>query len=104
MNEDEKKLLEETARLTKENHKMLKSMHRKQTVGAIWSAIKWILIVLFTIWSWIILQPFIERMQTLATQVHETTQTVNGLKMQAEGAYDTSGLQDLFNAFRMGSQ
>jgi len=104
MNEDEKKLLEETARLTKENHKMLRTMHRAQTIGAIWSALKWILIILITIWSWIILQPFLVKTQELYTQVQETTETVNGLKVKAEGAYDTSGLQDLFNAFRMGNQ
>lgn len=104
MTEEEKKLLEETARLTKENHKLLKSLHRKQTMASIWSALKWLLIILITIWSWIALQPMIERLEALYTQVQETSQTVNDLKVGAEGAIDSSGLQDLFNAFRMGSQ
>lgn len=104
MTEEEKKLLEETARLTKENHKLLKSMHRKQTVASVWSALKWLLIILVTIWTWIALQPMLKQVEALYTQVQETSQTVNELKVGAEGAIDASGLQDLFNAFRMGSQ
>jgi len=104
MNEEEKRLLEETARLTKENHKILKGMQRKQALGALWSTIKWIVIILFTIWSWMLVQPYIERMQRLYEQVQETSNTVNDLKVKAETTLNPSGLQDVLNVFRMGSQ
>jgi hypothetical protein len=104
MTEEEKKLLEETARLTKENHKMLKGLHRAQMMTSFWGAIKWIAIVAVTIWSWMVLQPYLVQMQKLYSQVQETSNTVNDLKVKAGGALDTTGLQDALNALRMGTQ
>ena len=104
MTEEEKKLLEETARLTKENHKMLKGLQRAQVMASFWSALKWIAIVAITIWSWMVVQPYLTQMQKLYTQVEESSKAVNDLKVKAGGALDTTGLQDALNALRMGTQ
>lgn len=104
MTEEEKKLLEETARLTKENHKMLKGLHRAQVMASFWGATKWIVIVAVTIWSWMVVQPYLTQMQKLYTQVEESSKAVNDLKAKAGGALDTTGLQDALNALRMGTQ
>ncbi|MEY2640780.1 MAG: hypothetical protein RL150_173 [Candidatus Parcubacteria bacterium] len=102
MTEEERQLLQETARLAKENHKLLKSLHRKQTMTAVWSTIKWGIIIVITLWTWIALQPTLERMQDLYTQVQATSETVNGLKVGAENAIDTAGFSDLLNLLGTG--
>lgn len=104
MEPQDRKLLEETAKLAKENHKMLKSMHRKQSLATIVSVIKWIIIVIVTLWAWVLIQPMIEQVAQLYTQVQDTSKAVADLKVQADGALENSGLQDLLNIFRMGSQ
>lgn len=104
MNPEEKKLLQETADLAKKNNKILRGMQRKQTIASIFSAIKWVIIIGFTIWSLYIIQPFLEQTLALYKQVQETTNTVNELKVKADGAFDSSGLRNLLDTFKINGQ
>ena len=104
MNEDEKKLLEETAELTKKNNKILRGMQRKQTFSSVISIVKWVIIIGITLWSYYLIQPFLEQTMALYGQVQETSQSINELKVKADSALDTSGLQNLLDAFKINGQ
>lgn len=104
MTPEEKQLLEDTLRLSKENNKILRTMRRSQFWANIISYIKWIILVIITIWSWVILQPYFDKMTQMYAQVQETTKTVGDLKVKAEGAFDGSGLQNILDTFRIGTQ
>lgn len=102
MTPEEKRLLEETAQLARESNKILKKMRRGQLIGNIIHSLKWILIVIVTVWSWVLIQPYFEKMMMMYAQIQETTETVNDLKVKTNTAFDSSGLQNLLQTFRIG--
>lgn len=111
MNEEEKRLLKETAELTKKNHKILKSIQQKARFATIFAFIKWIIILGFAVWSYYLLEPFIEQTKALIVQVQQTTNTVSELKDKADEAFDiknsgigVSGLQNLLDTFKINGQ
>lgn len=104
MNPEEKNLLQETADLAKKNNKILRGMHRKQTLASIFSTIKWIIIIGLTIWSYYLIQPYLDQMLALYNQVQETSQSINELKVKADGAFDPSGLRNLLDTFKINGQ
>ncbi|MBP9763446.1 MAG: hypothetical protein KBD10_01725 [Candidatus Pacebacteria bacterium] len=103
MTPEEKRLLEETAELSRENNKILKKMRRGQFIGNIIHSLKWIVVLIFTIWSWVLIQPYFESLMKTYSNIQETTQTVKDLKVQTNTALDSSGLQNLLETFRIGS-
>jgi amino acid transporter len=102
MTPEEKRLLEETVELSRENNKILKKMRRGMFIGNIIGSLKWILLIIFTIWSWVLVQPYFESILNMYSQVQETSQTVNEFKTQTNTAWDSSGLQNLLETFRIG--
>ena len=104
MNEEEKKLLEETAELARKNNKILKGMQRKQNFSSIISIVKWTIIIGITLWSYYLIQPFLEQTLSMFNQIQETSQSINELKVKADGSFDTSGLQNLLDAFKINGQ
>ena len=103
MTPEEKQLLQETADLAKENNKILKKMRRGQFIGNIIGSLKWILLIIFTIWSWVLVQPYFEAMMNAYTQIGEASKSVNNLRTQTNTAFDSSGLQNLLEMFKIGT-
>ncbi len=104
MNPEEKQLLEEAVKLSKENNKILHKMRRGQFLGNLFSYVKWILIIIITVWSWVVLQPYLDNMMNMYQQVQDATKSVNELKVKAESSLDASGLQNIIDKFRIGTQ
>lgn len=97
-------MLSEALQLSKENNKILKGMRRGQIIANIIHSIKWVLIIIITIWSWFLVQPYFEKMLQMYVQVQEASQSVNDLKVKTDSAMDISGLQNLLETFRIGTQ
>jgi len=53
--------MEELLTLTRDNNRMLHSMHRKMIMGQVMSVIYWIIIIGASGWSYYLLQPYIEK-------------------------------------------
>jgi len=104
MNPEEKRLLEDNLRISKENQKMIKSLYKRQLLATVWSVLKWTVIIIALIWSWYVVQPLIEQTQAMYQQVQQTTETVGEFRTGAGNVFGGSGLQDMLNVFRMGSQ
>lgn len=85
MNGDKNSLLEKTYELAKENNKILKSIQRKERFGTIMRVIKWIVIIIFLVWSYNFIQPFLEQLQAVYAGIQDTADSVNELKVQAQG-------------------
>ncbi|MFA7193404.1 MAG: hypothetical protein WC087_00610 [Candidatus Paceibacterota bacterium] len=102
MTPEEKRLLQETADLAKENNQILRKMRRGQFIGNIIHSLKWIILIIITIWSWVLIQPYFEKMLMMYAQIQETTESVNQFKTQTNTALDSSGLQNLLQTFRIG--
>lgn len=107
MDDDQYELLKKTAKLSKANYKMLKSMKRQQTIGSIVSLIKWIVIIAITIWSYYLIEPWIEQTKNMIEQVQETTQNVKEFQENTSnsfGNFDPTGLQNLLDKFKISDQ
>lgn len=92
---NDKELLEKTYNLAKENSKILKGIQRKSRISSTIGIIKWILIILITIWSYSLIQPVIGQMQEVYGTVQETSDTIKDLQ-------DSSGIGNLLNIFKGG--
>lgn len=88
MSEDNSSLLEKTYELAKENNKILKSIQRKERFGTIVRVIKWAFIVIFLVWSYSFIQPFLDQLQAVYSGIQDTKDAVGELKVQAEGFGD----------------
>jgi cytoskeletal protein RodZ len=104
MSPEERKMLQDTLDLSRENNEILRKMRRGQFVANIIHSLKWIVLIIITIWSWLLIQPYFERMMDMYSQVQEATQSVNELKVKTDSAIDASGLQNLLETFRIGTQ
>jgi len=104
MTPEEKQMLSEALQLSRENNKILKGMRRGQFIANIIHSIKWIVLIVITIWSWLLIQPYFERTMQIYSQMQEATESVNSLKVKADSMVDTSGLQNLLETFRIGTQ
>lgn len=102
MTPEEKQLLQDTARLAKENNIILKKMRRGQLIGNVLGSLKWILLIIFTIWSWVLVQPYFESVMNTYTSIQEASNNVNDFKTQTNTAWDSSGLRNFFETFRIG--
>ena|SRR3989338_567893 len=63
MNPEEQKMLERTLRLSEENNKILKKMHRSIQWGRFIHAVYWIIIIGSAVGAYYFLQPFFEVFQ-----------------------------------------
>ena len=63
MDDESKKLLEDTLELTKENNEMLRHMRRSQKFSFILRAIYWFVIIGIALGSFYFLQPYIDGLQ-----------------------------------------
>lgn len=93
MNEEEKALLEESIKLSRENNKILRGMQRNARIERFWHLLKWIVIVVITIWSYFLIQPYL-------VQLQEAYQNIQGAKnavsdIQGKIPFDSSQIQDI---------
>ena len=62
MSPEEKKLLEETLALTKENNEMLRSMKRSMRFARMMTIIYWVLIIGSALGAYYFIQPYIDQL------------------------------------------
>lgn len=79
MSPEEKKLLEETAELSRENNKMLHQLHRSLVWGRIWHITYWVIIIGASIGAFYFIQPYIESLKSLYGQVQDTQSNIGSL-------------------------
>ena len=78
MNPEERKILEETYRLAKENNKSLKKIRRHMTYGTIFRLIYWGVIIGAGIGLFYFLQPYLENLSNVYSGFTDQINTVNG--------------------------
>jgi hypothetical protein len=81
MNPEEKQLLQETAELTKENNKILKSMRRSARLSAFLRFVYWAVILGGAVASYYFIQPYLNAV-------------VNGYSEIQKGISDVKGVSD----------
>jgi len=77
MSPEERKILEETYRLTKENRKDLKKIRRHMTLGTIFRTIYWVLIIGVGIGFFYFLQPYLDNLIGTYSGLTDRIDTVN---------------------------
>ena len=75
----EKKMLEETLKLAKENNDMLRKMHRAQVWARIMRGVYWLIIIVAALAGYYILQPFIEGVGEAYGTVRESINEIKGV-------------------------
>jgi hypothetical protein len=78
MNPEEKKLLEETAELARDNHRLLKKMYNAMRVGRIVRIAYWVILIGASVGAFYFLQPYIDRLLTVYGNVQHSAESVNG--------------------------
>jgi hypothetical protein len=99
MSPDERRMLQEALDLSRSNNEILRKMRRGQFIANIIHSLKWIILIIFTVWSWMLIQPYFERMMDMYTQVQGLTESANGIKVQTESL----GLQNWLEMFKIGA-
>ena len=61
MDEELKTLMRRDVEISEESLKILQSMRRAQRLGTIFTAVKWVFIIIITVGSYYIVQPFLEK-------------------------------------------
>ncbi|MEX0909870.1 MAG: hypothetical protein WDZ75_01090 [Candidatus Paceibacterota bacterium] len=79
---DEQAKIDRLLRLSEENNRMLKAMHRAQVWARFFRFIYWAVIIALTIVAYYYLQPYLEQAQTLYDEIN---QTVGGIKEGTTG-------------------
>jgi hypothetical protein len=86
--------LEELEAVTQENNEMLHKMHRAAVFRRIITIIKWILIVIFTMAGYYVLQPFVDSFKTTYQVIQDSVMEVRDVK---------DSLPDMSTVFKKGS-
>ncbi|OGJ03144.1 hypothetical protein A3G06_01660 [Candidatus Nomurabacteria bacterium RIFCSPLOWO2_12_FULL_46_14] len=69
MDPEDRKLLEETLELTKENNQMLRKVRGVQKRAAIWNIVKVVLIVGIAYGSFYYLEPYVDKIMSLYSSI-----------------------------------
>lgn len=77
MDPEDRKLLEETLELARENNQMLKKVRSVQKHAMLWSVLKWIIWIGIAFGSFYFLQPYVDRLMDLYNQVQGAQQSFN---------------------------
>ena len=62
MEQDLKNLIEDNLELSKQNHKMLKKLLSYRRLEALYSIVKWVIVIGFALYSFYYLQPYLEQL------------------------------------------
>ena len=79
MTPEEKQLLQETANLVKENHKILKSMRRSARIASFMRALYWIIILGSVFGTYYLVQPYINALTEGYAGMKQNVSSVKGL-------------------------
>ena len=82
MDPESKKLLQDTLALTEENNKMLHKIRGIQRRGAIWQALKWIIIIGIAFGSFYFIEPYLNKVMELYNTVTGMEQKINNNPIQ----------------------
>ena len=76
----EKQLLEETAKLTKENNKMLRGMARAARWSRFFTFLKWIVIVALTFGAYYYLEPYLKTLLNIYGSLGTTVPDIEDIQ------------------------
>ena len=96
MEEDEKKLLRETAELAQENQKLLKKMHRSMMWGRAFRIAYWVILIGVTFGAYYFIQPYIDQLINVYSGIRGGVESVQSVGDQLP---DLSGLPDALQGF-----
>lgn len=97
MDPEIKFLVEETHKLTQENHKLLKAVRRSQWVTTISTIIIWVVVLALPVFLWQeYIAPTIEKFSALSKESTTTTSQLFGIPTSGE-------VQKLLNSIKSGS-
>ena len=72
MNPDEQKMLREALSLSRENNEILKKLYRSTMWGRVFRILYWLVLIGVTVGSLYLIQPYIDQLQGIYSQVSET--------------------------------
>lgn len=91
MEPEEKRLLEETAELTRDNHKILKKLRRAQIIGRTIRILYWVIIIGITFGAYYFIQPYIDQFVNVYSGLRSGVESVQNV---SDKLPDLSGLPD----------
>ena len=97
MNEEERILLEEMAKLAKTNNKILKGMQRNARIAFFIHSLKWIAIVVAIFWSYALIQPYLVQIGEIYSGVKSAQDSIGNIQGQIN--FDSSQIGDFFKSF-----
>lgn len=74
--------LEEIYRMTLDNHEVLKSIQRQQTLSSVFRALYWIIIIGATVGSYYYFKPYFDMLLSNRSKIEETFNQLQQLKSQ----------------------
>ena len=96
MDEQSKKILEETLELTKDNHLMLKRIRRSQKNAQLMRGLYWIFIIAISFGGYYLIGPYLSKISSLYSGIYNNANTLQNL--------DTSSIQGIQDFFKGNSQ
>lgn len=79
MDPESKKLLEDTYNLAEENNKMLRKVRGVQKREAIFSGLKWLVVIIIGVGSFYFLQPYIDFVKEFVTSAGATLNKIDSI-------------------------
>lgn len=79
-----KKLLEKNLEVSERSYQLLQKMHRAALWGRFFYVFKWLIIIGLTVWSYLALQPYLQKLLGMGQQLNSL-----------QNSLPSSGLQDL---------
>jgi hypothetical protein len=76
----EKQLIEETAKLTKENNKILRGMARAAWWARFFSILRWFIIIALTLGAYYYLEPYLKTLLNLYSSLGSNIPNINELQ------------------------
>ncbi len=78
MTPEERKMLEEALRLSRETHTMMRKLHRATLIGYFFKVLYVAVIILIVVGSYYLTLPYINQLKSLYTNVESTVGKVQG--------------------------
>lgn len=92
MTPEERNLLTETARLTKENNEILKSIRRSSRIGAAFKFFYWIIIIGLSFGAYFFIQPYIDQLTKVYSGFQSDVGTIKSATNNVSGVLKNLGI------------
>ena len=79
MDIEERKMIQQTLALARENNKLIKKMRKAALIGRAWKIFYWIVIIGISIGAFYFLQPYVESIQSVYQNVQDVSDNVGTL-------------------------